>query len=148
VVPSQFIIDRVRALLAGDTTTLAAAAAMKVRLAQAAFVPGPTLTIASFTIATFTGYADLLAGIGTAQQFNDPGGGRVAQLLEPAGGWHWQATAGTGLPQTIYGYYVVDNGATQLYGSALFTTPVVLSGTGDAVDIPQIRITLPAGALF
>jgi hypothetical protein len=148
MIPTQFIVDKVRTLLATDTGSLAAVAAMKVRLAQNAFVPAPSRVLADFTIATFGGYADLLAGIGNAQQFNDPAtGGRVAQLLEPAGGWHWQAT-GAALPQTIYGYYVVDNAGVQVLGCALFTTPVVLTANGDAIDVANIRITFPPNVLF
>jgi hypothetical protein len=147
MVPSQFLVNRIQALLATDTTTLApAASACKVHLAMAAFVPSAALLIGGLTEATFTGYAALLAGTGTQQSFNDvASGGRVVQLLEPAGGWHWQTTGTTGLPMTIYGWYVTDNGTTTLYGSALFATPVLLTLTGDSVDIPQVRILIPPG---
>lgn len=147
MVPSQFLVNRIQTLLATDATTLApAASACKVHLAMASFVPSAALLIGGLTEATFTGYAALLAGVSTQQTFNDPlTGGRIVQLLEPAGGWHWQTTGTTGLPMTIYGYYVTDNGTATLYGSALFSTPIVLSLTGDAVDIPQVRILIPPG---
>lgn len=148
MVPSQFLLNRLQTLLAGDTTTFNAPTAMKAHLAQAAFTPGPALTLASFTEATFTGYAALAAGVGTGQTFNDVTGGRVVQALEPAGGWHWQATGTTGLPQTIYGWYLSDNGNTQLYASGLFVTPIVLTQTGDAVDVPQVRVTIATTAMF
>lgn len=146
MIPAQNIIDRMVTLLASDTTTFAPAAnAVKIHLAQAAFTPAPTLIVGSFTEATFTGYAALLAGLNTQQTFFDGSSGlKVLQLLEPAGGWHWATTAATGLPQTIFGYYATDNATATVYGSALLTTPVVLTGTGQAVDVAQVRFTFPA----
>jgi len=146
MIPGQSLINQLVNLLAGDATTLAPAAANnKVHLAQVAFTPAPTLTPASFTEATFTGYAALLAGVSTQQVFFDPAtGNQILQILEPAGGWHWKTTNATGLPQTIYGFYMTDNGNTTVYGSALFATPIVLNGSGQGVDIAQVRFTFPA----
>lgn len=148
MVPSQALLNQVQTLVAADAASIGAATALKVHLAQAAFTPGPTLTVASFTEASFTGYAAISCVVGTAQKFNDVAGGRVVQLLEPANGFHWQTTATTGLPQTIYGYYLTDNGSVTLWASALFTTPITLTTTGDAVDIGQVRLTQSPSAWF
>lgn len=145
MIPGQSLINQLVALLSADATTLApASSANKVHLAQAAFTPAASLTVAGLTEATFTGYAALLAGVSTQQVFFDPAtGNTILQILEPAGGWHWKTTAATGLPQTIYGYYLTDNGTTTVYGSALFTTPIVLNGSGQGIDIAQVRFTFP-----
>jgi hypothetical protein len=149
ITPTNVLLDRMAALLAADATTLAPAALnVHVHLAMAPFTPGPTLTVASFTEAAFTGYAALNAGTGGQQSFADPGtGNRVIQLLEPAGGWHWATTAGAGLPITIYGYYVTDNANAVLYGSALLPTPVTLAATAQGVDVAQVRFALIPSAL-
>lgn len=147
--PTKALLDRVATLLASDTTTLAPASlATKVHLAVAPFTPGPNLTPSSFTEASFTGYSALSAGTGTQQEFFDPAtGNRIIQVLEPAGGWHWQATGSSGLPQTVYGYYITDNGGTTLYGSALLSSPVTLQSSGDGVDVGNVRFGLVPGAL-
>lgn len=147
--PTNVLLDRMAALLAADTTTLAPAALnVHVHLAIAPFSPAATLTVASFTEATFTGYTALNAGTGGQQVFVDPAtGNRVIQLLEPAGGWHWATTGAGGLPMTVYGFYVTDNANAVLYGSALLATPVVLAASGQGVDVPQVRFALIPTAL-
>lgn len=148
MIPGQTIVDRIRTLLQTDTTTFALAAAPgKVHLSQSNFAPGAGLVVGSFTEATFNTYAAVLLATGNQQAFNDPAtGGRVMQLIEPLGGWHWQCGTNAGLPQTIYGYYVTDNASAVLWGSALLPSgPVALTNAGDAIDIPFIRITFPPG---
>jgi len=143
------ILDALQTLLATDTATLAPAAlAVNVHLTTTAFTPGNALTVADFTEAAFVGSTALGAGVGPQQAFSDPvTGDRIVQLLEPAGGWHWDCTSLTGLPETIYGYYVTDNGNTDLYGSARFDTPLVINAIGQAVDIPQVRFNFVAPTL-
>jgi hypothetical protein len=146
--PSNALLNELQTILAADVGSLAAATALKVHLAQAAFTPSPSLALGTLTEATFTGYSSLLATTGTQQTFNDPtSGNRIIQLKEPAGGWHWQATAGTGLPQTMFGWYLTDNGVSILWGSALFNPTVTLVNSGDGVDIGQVRFGLVPSAL-
>lgn len=149
MIASQFIINRVATLLGGDTTTLAPAASPpKLRLAQAAFVPSVALLIGGLTEASFTGYAALLCAINAQQVFQDPvSGQQCIQMIEPLGGWHYLVTSATGLPQTIYGYYLTDNAGATLYASALFPTPIVLNANGQAVDVSQARMLLSQSAL-
>lgn len=147
-VPTNGLLDRVSALLAADATSLGAAAALKVHLSVTNIVPSPTLTPASFTEIAFTGYAALSAGAAPQQFFKDPVTGyRVVQLNEPAGGWHWQATAATGLPLTAYTYYVTDSTSATLWGSATLPQPVTLAGIQDSVDIAQVRFSIPSGVI-
>lgn len=146
--PGQALINRIQTLLAADTGSLAAAAALKVHLAQAAFVPSLGLTIASLTEATFTGSTALLATIGSALAYTDPlTGNLICELSPPVGGWHWQATNAVGLPQTIYGWWVTDNGNANLWGSRLLPTPVTLSASGQGLDIPVVNFGVVPGAL-
>jgi hypothetical protein len=142
--PSQALLNRLSALLATDTTTLApAAGGVKVHLAQNAFAPSLSLALGSLTEANFTGYAALLAAVGNQQNFQDPvTGNGVVQLVEPLGGWHWATTGTANLPQTIYGFYVTDNGSATLYGSALFSAPITLTASGQGIDIAQVRFAV------
>lgn len=146
--PGQSILDKIAQLLASDVGGLGAAAAPKVFLVKSAFTPGPALLIANLTKAAFVGSGSKSPTAGVQLSFNDTvTGGRVVQLVEPAGGWHWEATTAVGLPETIYGYYIADSGDGVLYGSALLPAPVVISQIKDAVDIPFVRFTVIPGAL-
>jgi hypothetical protein len=139
--PTNPLLDQIMALVAADTTQLGSATALKIHLAIANFVPSPTLVVGSFTEATFTGYVPLLVGTGTQISYVDPVTGlRTIELKAPAGGLNFKATAGTGLPQTIFGFYVTDNGSATLFGSQLLTTPVVLTASGQGFDIPPPRL--------
>lgn len=147
--PTAVLLNELQTLLSQDTNTLApAAGGCKAHLIASNFSPGANTDFGTLTEASFTGYAALVAGVGNQQAFFDTvANKRVVQMLEPAGGWHWQATAGTGLPMTIYGWCLTNNAGTVTYGSGLFTPPRQLLASGDAVDIDQLRFEIPANAL-
>jgi hypothetical protein len=148
VFPTQAMLNRLATILGADTGSIAAAAAPKVHLAQAVFTPGPGLTLGGLTEATFVGYAALSGAPGAVIPFTDPLTGlQTINLPDPAGGWHFGVTGGAGLPQTMYGWYVTDSGQTTLWGAQLFITPVVLTATGQGVDIPLVRFALSQAAL-
>lgn len=145
---TKTLVDRMATLLAGDTTTLAAVGLVNVHLAKAPFTPGPVLVPGDFTEADFDGYAALAVDSATAQVFTDPStGDKIIQLDEPAGGWHWETTGVTNLPQTIYGAWLTDPTDATVYGSMLLDIQPELSGTDQGVDLPQVRFRLNQQAL-
>ena len=145
MVPTQVILDEIQTLLATDVATLAAAAAKHVHLIKAPFTPGPQTALSGLTPADFTGSTAKNAASGNQQQFNDPITVQlVVQLVEPLGGWHWQATDAVNLPQTIFGFVVTDLANAVTFGSALLDTPVQLLAAGDAVDVGNIRFSFVA----
>jgi len=146
MIPTTLIEAAAAELLAADTATLGAVAAMHVHLIAEPFVPSSGTDFASLLAATYAGSAAKSAGTGAQQVFVDPvTGNRIIQLLEPAGGWTWECTADPAAPETIYGYVVTDNTDTDTYGSDLLETPVEISEAGQAVAVPNIRINLPPG---
>jgi len=149
MVPTSVIEAALADRLATDPATLAPAAlANHVHLIIEPFVPSPETDFTLLTEATFAGGADKNAGVGAQQSFVDPlTGNRVVQLLEPAGGWHWQATAAPAAPETVYGYVVTDNADAVTYGSGLLDETVEIADVGDAVDIDQVRFTIPVGMI-
>jgi len=148
VVPTQAFLDAVAAAIEAATTTLSPVALIEAVLFKAPFVPGPGLLIGGLTVADFDGYAPLAVDATGAQLFKDPSTGEwILQLEEPAGGWHWQTTGLTSLPQTIYGYGITDSTGAVLHGTALLDTPVVLSAVAQGVDIGQVRFRLGSNAL-
>jgi hypothetical protein len=140
MIPSQTILNSLQTLLADDTGSLGAAAVKHVHLIMAPFTPSPTTDFTALTEATFTGSTKLSAPAGNQSAFRDPGTGQlVVEMIPPAGGWHWQATAGANLPQTIYGWALTDLADAVTFGSGLLPAPITLAQTGDGVDIPAVR---------
>jgi hypothetical protein len=140
--PTNVILAQIPALLAADTTTLAAALALKVHLSQANFTPGPALIVGSFTEANFSGYAALSPTPGSQNVFIDPATGlRTVELKAPLGGWVFITTGVANLPQTIYGFYVTDNAGAVLYASQLLATPIPLTVSGQGIVLPDIRFS-------
>jgi len=143
MLPTGSFINHIQALIAADATGLADTDALHVHLIKSAFTPTQETALADLTQADFGGYADIAAEAGTQQTFRDPVTGQlVIQMEEPVGGWHWQATSGANLPQTIYGFVLTDNADAVTYGSQLLDTPVTLTDSGDAVDIGQVRFNI------
>jgi hypothetical protein len=140
VQPPNALLDQIAKLIAADATTLGSATALKLHLAMANFTPSPALLLAGLTEATFAGYAAINLVTGTQLEYVDGVSGlRTVELKAPAGGLNFTVTGAANLPQTIYGYYVTDNGVTVLYGSALFPSPINLTVVGQGFDVPPLR---------
>lgn len=147
--PSRVIFDALANLLAVDTGTLAAVAALKVHLAAASFTPGLDLDVATLTEATFTGSAAKLVTIGPQTVYYDALTGLLTiELLEPVGGWHWGCTVDPVSPETIYGIYVTDNASAVLIGSLLFPVAIVISLAGQGLDYGFLTLQFSVGSPF
>ena len=138
--PTTIIQKQIAILLAGDTTTLAAAGGLVVHLAKQAFTPSTTLDPTTLVSADFDGYTALLPTPGPQIEYWDPVSGLyTVEIKEPAGGWHYQCTGPGNLPQTIYGWFVTDSTNTKLYGSGLLDTPVPMTGAGQGLNLPTLQ---------
>jgi|SRR6516225_8098630 hypothetical protein len=136
MVPSLFIQQQIAALLAADVASLAATTAPKVHLSKAPFTPSPSLDPTSMVESDFAGYASVPIVSGTQLVFQDPLTLlQTIELKEPAGGFHFAVSGTAGLPQTVYGYYVLDSAGAVLLGSARLDTPIPLTANGQAFDI-------------
>lgn len=147
MMPSKALEAAIAAAIAADTATLAEATPfVSVLLIKAAFTPSPELVIGDLSEANFDGYATLHAASAATQVFTDPETGeRIIQVREPAGGWHWETTGTTGLPQSIHGFALAKADKSVLYGTEAFDEPIVLNGTDQGVDVDQVRFRLPSG---
>jgi hypothetical protein len=145
---TQAIITAASGLLGADTTTLAGA--LKVGLAMNNFTPGPGLTAADLTPATFTGSGLIAVTAATrADNFDPATGDRIINITVPAGGWLWSTTDATNLPQTIYGAYVGTSTppAGNLYGAVLFDEPIVLTAADQQVQLDEVTFRVLANAI-
>lgn len=136
-------------LLAADPTTLAPAAnACQVHLVMANFTPSEQLVASDLTFATFDGSTALAAGVGTQPEALDPNtNDAIIDILSPVGGWRWETTGVTNLPQTIYGFALTDMAGTTLYASAKLATPVTLSAINQRIELDEVNIRQLAGSM-
>jgi len=145
---TKVLNDRIATLLAADTTTLAQVGLVNLHLAKEPFTPGPALVIGDLTEADFDGYAPLAVDSATAQVFLDPAtGDTIIQLDEPAGGWFWETSGVTNLPQTLHGAYLTNSANNAVYGAELIEEEPELSDTGQGFAMPYIRFRVNAEAL-
>lgn len=151
MIATQLIRNALSDLLANDITTLAPVALVtKVHLIKAPFTPGAGTDFTALTEADFTGATAKGSVAGPQQSMNSPDnpGYRRAQIIEPVGGWTWIATAAPLVPQNIYGYVLTDNASAITYGSQVFTPPVIITGIGDAVVIPEVFFDIPVNGIL
>jgi hypothetical protein len=143
LLPNQALRLKLGTLLAADATTLAPAAnANNVGLIAAPFTPIETLTLASLTLASFTGSTPIAGVVGAQETGVDPiTGDQQITITPPAGGWRWTVGGSTGLPQTIYGVVLMDHGNSILLGVYAFTTPITLTAAGQTIDLGKIVMT-------
>jgi len=145
VTPVQTVFERMMVLLGADTTTFAKTAGTenKLMLISQPFTPGQGLTIGALTEATFAGYAARSIAADAQPQSLDPATGdsllTFAPLTDP---YLWETTSGVGLPQTIYGYAIVDSTKATLYAAQLLDQgPVLLTAVNQSITValPQMR---------
>lgn len=145
--PSQVFMDKIPPLVAADTTGLAELTPfVMVSLVASPFVPSLDLDITTLTLASFTGATPKHAADAGPHVFLDPATNEwMVQVDPPAGGWHWQTTATTNLPETIYGWICTDSAGVVLQGSDVFPEPIVLQIIGQGVDIPRVAFRFQDG---
>jgi hypothetical protein len=147
--PTNTILDEIATLLAADSATLAPAAlACHVKLIKAPFTPNPNTVVGDFTYADFATSTQLSSTVGAQLTGVDPLTlDRFVEMKSPALGWRWAVTATTNLPQTIYGFCLLDNANAVVYGSALFETPITLTAVGQVIEIDTLKFTFNPNAV-
>lgn len=143
MLPVKVLRESIGAALAADVNFLADDPAPKVKLAINDFVEDDAAVVGDLTEATFTGYAALLPTAGAQLTGIDPlTGEQLVTLVEPAGGWRFKATNATGLPMTVYGYYLVDNAGTALLALKRFDEPITLTGANQEINLGTISFRM------
>lgn len=139
--PSRVIFDAIADLLAADPATLSSATAMHVHLIKAAFTPSLDTDFATLVPATFTGSTPLNVTPGDQTVYYDAVSGlRTIELLEPAGGFHWQCTVDPATPETIFGIAVTDTANAVLIGTMLLDPQPTISAAGQGMDVGFIQL--------
>lgn len=121
VIPLEGAIEILKRILYGN----AGAENLSLRLFKNNFTPGLTSTGADFTVATFTGYANItLTSSQAAGTWAVPTSSTPYALSTYGTLASWTATT----DQTIYGWYLVGATSGKVYAAQLFSSPRVLVG--------------------
>lgn len=141
--------EKAAQLLAADAATLAPAVDKNViRLIKAPFTPGEGLDISSLVFADFDG-GDPIEGVaGTQPESLDPNTrDAIIDIEPPAGGYRWETSGVTNLPQVIYGFALLNNDSTVLFAAELLQSAVTLNDVNQSVFLPRTALRLLAGSL-
>jgi hypothetical protein len=135
--------SRLAVLLANDAQSFAPPAlANKMLLIKAPFTPNENMLPANITPADFTGADPIDVPVGAQSIGIDPNSQQwVIDIKMPVGGWRWQVTALDNLPQTIYGFAMLDNGMTNIVCIETLPVPITLTAAFDYVNIGEAKTT-------
>lgn len=149
MIPTLAIREKAMQLLAADTATLAQAADPNhVVLVKNEFTPGEGAVIGDLTLADFDGSAALECGLGTQPEGLDPANAdALITFVPPAGGWRWETTGVTNLPQTIYGFALTNEAETTLFACARLPTPITLTAVNQVVSLGDLTLRQLAGSI-
>lgn len=141
--------EKMAQLLAADVATLAPAAdANIVALVKAIFTPTEATVVGELDLADFDGSTPLACGTGTQPEGLDPlTADALITLKSPVGGWRWETTGVTNLPQTIYGFALLNDDGTVLLACERLTTPIVLNAVNQVLTLGAIGLRQLANSL-
>jgi len=146
---TRFLRNQALALLAADTTTLAPAAdEIYIGLVMNDLAPSEGITFADITLATFDGYAELAIGLNAQPEGFDPTtDDSIIDFKPPAGGFRWITTGTTNLPQTIYGFVLLDHAKAVVWASERLPTPITLTLAAQRIDLGDVLCRLLANSI-
>jgi len=115
---------------------------------KAAYTPGLDLVFADLSLANFDGSTGLTQD-DEPVIYTDPGTGDIiVNLVEPAGGWEWVTSGVTNLPQTIYGYALLNAaGNAVLAVTEPLASPITLNAAGQGIDAGSLTFRIPVGSI-
>jgi len=97
------------------------------------------LVVADLDLADFDGYAPIPSDAPPFSAAIDPvSGDQIVTIDEPAGGWRWETSGVTNLPQTIYGFGLTNGAGTVLHAAALLDDPVTLTAAGQEINLGSL----------
>jgi len=143
MLPMKAVRLQLGTLLAANAATLAPASdANVIALVMAPFTNDENLLVGDLTFATFTGSDPIEGATGTQTTGIDPV--TLAQVIEikpPLGGYRWETTDTVNLPQTIYGYALLNNDLSTLLAVQLLDEPITLQDADQFIDVDSATLT-------
>jgi hypothetical protein len=143
MIPTRALREKAMQLLAADAATLAPAVLENVIiLVMNDIAPSEETVVGDLDEATFDGYAALDCALGTQPEGLDPANNdSLVDILPAAGMFRWETSGVTNLPQTIYGFALLDSTKATLLACERFEDPVTLTAVNQRVEVgtPQLR---------
>jgi len=141
--------EKMAQLLAEDPDTLAPPAdANVIALVMAEFTPSEGTVLGDLTLADFVTSTPLAVVVGTQPEGLDPNNAdALITLSPPAGGFRWETTALTNLPQTIYGFALLNDALDTLLACEVLEEPVTLTAVNQVVELGAIGFRQIANSL-
>jgi len=104
-----------------------------------------TLVAADIDLATFDGSTPIDGALGTQQCGVDPATqDQIVTIKEPLGGWRFETTRVTNLPQTIFGMALLSNDLATLLGYERFDVPITLTASGQVINPGVVNMRMVA----
>jgi len=138
--PMRLLTDEIGELLAASEPLLQAVNENIVRLIIAPFALEQGLEPGDLTFADFDGSTalEVVAAADMAVGFDPLTGEQVITINEPAGGWRWEVTGLTNLPQTVYGFALLTAASAAVIGVQALDTPIPLTEVGQEINLGSI----------
>lgn len=149
MIPTTAIRRKAMQLLAADAATLAPVAdEIFIGLVKEQFNSSEALAFAGITLADFDGSDPIPLTVGAQDEGIDPvdNSSRI-DLSPPIGGFRFVVTGATNLPQTIYGYVLLNHAKTGVLASELLETPINLTAIDQVIDVGDPILSLPFGSM-
>jgi len=107
------------------------------------------LAIDDLTFATFDGSTPIACGTGTQPEALDRNSNNaVISIKPPAGGFRFETTGTTDLPQTVFGFALLNDDSTVLLAAESLLEPITLSAINQLVQLPPVLVTQTANSMF
>lgn len=107
-----------------------------VRLISADFALSEGLVVGDLTFANFDGSTALDVALDDQQVGTDPlTNQQKVTLVEPLGGWRWEVTGTTNLPQNIFGVALLTAASASLLAVEKLPTPITLTEIGQEINL-------------
>jgi len=150
MIATRALREKMAQLLAADTATLAPATdANLVCLVMATFTPSEQTVAADLTLATFDGSDPIAVELATQEEGLDPlTADAIITLGPPAGGFRWESTGTTDLPQTIYGFALMNEAMTVLLGCQTLPEPVTITAINQVINAGNLNFRQLANTLI
>jgi hypothetical protein len=115
--------------------------ALLIRLVAADFTPSEGLVPGDLTFASFDGSTAKSPTVATDWQVGtDPATNeQLITAPEPAGGWRWEVTGVTNLPQSIYGFALLTAASAELLAVEKLAAPVTLIAVTNEINLGKAQ---------
>jgi hypothetical protein len=149
MLPTLALYQRPFILLADDTVTWENGGdPLQIWLVQNNVNYDKATVVGDLTAANFSTYAPVDIDPTTVEQGLDPlNNDSIIDVRAGGTPWRWEVTSTSNLPQTIFGFALVNTAGTLYFAGESFATPIVLNAVGQQISVTLAQLRMAAGAM-